>query len=215
MNRCDIRGDVVLIATGSDDIPAQHPVTAEDTIATDVGVPEIRIEEAEDGGNVVEEDQHGDDASDAGTAVSGMTAGFIHGTFFLTRRPVEYLLACPPDEEFTTNRPRALWKLAINATLRVVQSKRLNWGMLSARRQKRQQYIELFKHRELEPWRVRDIEEAQKWAQLIKEIHPDDLHLWRCIAMYQLRRDVTHRCVFPNLCPFATTLTPRTQRNVL
>ena len=87
--------------------------------------------------------------------------------------------------------------------------------MLSARRQKRQRYIELFKHRELEPWRVRDIEEAQKWAQLIKEIHPDDLHLWRCIAMYQLRRDVTHRCVLPDLCSFATTLTPPTQRNVL
>lgn len=154
-------------------------------------MPEIDVVEAEGSGEEDEEESD-DGASDTGTAASAMSAaGLVHGPFFLKRRPIEYLLACPPDEEFAANRPKALWKLALNATLRVVQSKKMNWGLLSARRQLRTRYIELVKHRQ-RSWEVRDVQEAQEWAQLIKEIHPDDLHLWRCIALYQMRREVVH-----------------------
>ncbi|RPD68320.1 hypothetical protein L226DRAFT_601477 [Lentinus tigrinus ALCF2SS1-7] len=181
---------------GSGDVPAQQP-EAEETTTPAAEVPEIRVDEAEDtqsDGDAIEanEDHDSNGASDAGSAVSGITVGFAHGTFFLMRRPVEYLLSFPPEEEFAANRPRALWKLALNATLRAVQGRTLNWGVLFARRKKRQQYIELLKRRQREPRRVQDVEEAQEWAQVIREIHPDDLHLWRCIVTYQLRRDVVH-----------------------
>ncbi|RPD68335.1 hypothetical protein L226DRAFT_346944 [Lentinus tigrinus ALCF2SS1-7] len=196
----------------SGDVPAQQPevgetatsaegnaTPAEENVNSAAEVPEIRADEAEDthSSEDANEDHDDDGASDTGTAVSGMTAGFTHGTFFLTRRPVEYLLSCPSDEEFTANRPRALWKLALNATLRAMQSRTLSWGRLSARRKQRQQYVEILlqKRRQPGPWRGQDVEEAQEWTQLIKGIHPDDLHLWRCIATYQLRRDVIHDIV--------------------
>lgn len=182
----------MLTAVRSDSVPAQQFEAEESSTSPDAETPEIHVEEAADSGEV---DEGGDDdaVSNAATAVSGMTAGFIHGTFFLKRRPVEYLLSCPTDEEFTKNRARALWKLALNASLRAVRSKSLKWGLLSARRKQRQRYIELLNHRQQGSWQVRDVEEAQEWAQLIKEIHPDDLHLWRCIAAYQARRDVIHK----------------------
>ncbi|RPD72434.1 hypothetical protein L226DRAFT_154051 [Lentinus tigrinus ALCF2SS1-7] len=187
------------------DVPAQQP-EAEEIITPAAEVPEIRVDEADDAqpdGDAMNanEDHDDDGSSDAGSSFSGITVGFTHGTFFLMRRPVEYLLSCPPDEEFAANRPRALWKLALNATLRAVQGRTLNWGQLSARRKKRQQYIELLKRRHREPWRGQDVEEAQEWAQLIKEIHPDDLHLWRCIAMYQERRDVIQERSQPHRRP--------------
>ncbi|RPD69592.1 hypothetical protein L226DRAFT_268418 [Lentinus tigrinus ALCF2SS1-7] len=183
------------------DVSAQQP-KAEETTTPAAEVPEIRVDEAEDAhsGEDANEDHDDDGASDAGTAVSGMTVGYIHGTFFLTRRPVEYLISCPPDEEFAANRPRALWKLALNATLRAVQSRTLSWGLLSARRKQRQQYVELLKRRQRGPWRGQDVEDAQEWAQLIKGIHPGDLHLWRCIALYQLRRDVIHDTIYCDAC---------------
>ncbi|KAI0699900.1 hypothetical protein C8T65DRAFT_296564 [Cerioporus squamosus] len=182
----------------SGDIPVQQPEVEDSGTTPGTRVPEIRVDEVEGTGEG-DEEECDDGASDTGTAVTGMTVGFVHGTFFLKRRPVEYLLSCPPDEEFAENRPRALWKLALNATLRAIQSRTVNWKLLSVRRKQRLRYIELLKHRQ-ESWRARDVEEAQEWAQLIKEIHPDDLHLWRCIAMYQMRRDVIHDGVSCDAC---------------
>ncbi len=187
-----------LMVDDSVDGPARQTEGEDSVTGPGAGMPEIRVDElAEDSGEADDQDYDDDDdesddgASDTGTADTGITAGFMHGTFFLKRRPVEYLLSCPSNEEFAENRPRALWKLALNATLRVVQSKSLNWGLISARRKQRLRYIELLKHRQ-ESWGSYDVGEAQEWAQLIKEIHPKDLHLWRCIALYQMRRDIEH-----------------------
>ncbi|RDX50314.1 hypothetical protein OH76DRAFT_469327 [Lentinus brumalis] len=182
------------ISTGeavSVDVPARHTEGEDSVTGPGEGEPEIHVDELVEGSREVDDQVNNDGASDTGTAVTGMSAGFVHGTFFLKRRPVEYLLSFPSDEEFAENRPRALWKLALNATLRVVQSKIVNWGFISARRKQRLRYIELLKNRE-ESWGSHDVEEAQEWVQLIKEIHPDDLRLWRCIALYQRRRDVIH-----------------------
>ena len=120
---------------------------------------------------------------------TALTSDYTHGTFFLKRRAVEYLLSCPSDDEFAANRVKALWKLALDATLRAVQSRRLTWTALAARRNQRQRYIELLKLRESDDHESVD---AQEWAQLTRQIHPDDLHLWRCISMFKDRRDIVH-----------------------
>ena len=145
----------------------------------------------EDGGDD-SEDGDEEDGSEDSEGEAGSTARVstvIGGTFFLKRRPLEYLLACPSDEEFAQNRPRALWKLALNYTLRVVRSRTLSWSGLLERRRQRRRYIELieFRHR----FRM-DAATAREWGELVKSIHPDDLHLWHCIAMFQDRRDPIH-----------------------
>ncbi|KAI1787462.1 hypothetical protein LXA43DRAFT_1029206 [Ganoderma leucocontextum] len=71
----------------------------------------------------------------------------------------------------------------------VVQSRTLSWRGLSERRRQRRRYVELVKFKEQFPM---DSGTAQEWADLVKGIHPDDLHLWHCIATYQDRRDPVH-----------------------
>ncbi|KAI1783133.1 hypothetical protein LXA43DRAFT_1087143 [Ganoderma leucocontextum] len=151
-------------------------------------------EEGEEGGSdeAGDEEDHGSgDGEDTDDSTSGVSSAtpVEGGTFFLKRRPLEYLLARPSDEEFAQNRPRALWKLALNYIIRVVQSRTLSWRGLSERRRQRRRYVELVKFKEQFPM---DSGTAQEWADLVKGIHPDDLHLWYCIATYQDRRDPVH-----------------------
>ena len=149
----------------------------------DEGEDEDENGNSEDGN---EEDGSGSDEEDDNGSAASIVVG---GTFFLKRRPLEYLLACPPDEEFAENRPRALWKLAIKYTIRVVQRRTLSWSGLTERRRQRRRYIELVRFKQ----RFRmDSTRAREWGELVRGIHPDDLHLWHCIAMFQERRDPLH-----------------------
>ncbi|RPD69596.1 hypothetical protein L226DRAFT_575426 [Lentinus tigrinus ALCF2SS1-7] len=113
------------------DVPAQRPKALEETTTPIVDVRAC-VDEADDtqspGEDANEKDQNNDGATEACTTLSGKTAGFMQGTFYLMRRPIEYLLSCPSDEEFAANRRRALWKLALNAILRAVQGRTLNGG---------------------------------------------------------------------------------------
>ena len=136
-----------------------------------------------------EEDGSGSDGEDDDGSTESAASVVVGGTFFLKRRPLEYLIACPPDEEFAENRPLALWRLAINYTIRVVRSRTLSWRGLMERRRQRRRYIELVRFKQ----RFRmDSTRAREWAELVRGIHPDDLHLWHCIAMFQERRDPLH-----------------------
>ena len=162
----------------------------EDGVEED-GVEEDGVEEDvgnEDGSDDLE-DGYGEDDDGSISGASSATNTVVGGTFFLKRRPLEYLLACPSDEEFAQNRPRALWRLALNYTVRVVRGRTLSWRVLLERRQQRRRYIELVRLR----LRFRmDSTTVHEWGELVKGIHPDDLHLWHCIAMFQDRRDPVH-----------------------
>ena len=123
------------------------------------------------------------------------------GTFFLKRRPVEYLLSCPSEEEFAASRPRALWKLAINATLRAIRGRRLSPKALASRRTTREKFIELTRKRDASGYSSI----AQEWAELIQGIHPDDLHLWYCVSRFRSRRTLAQVYV-SSLCVPVYTL---------
>ena len=114
------------------------------------------------------------------------------GTFFLQQRPVEYVMARPLPEEFSRSRPRALWKLAIEATLLVIRRHRLTPEFLSERRRTREAYIRLLLLQERR-WSGLSSAEAQKWTSLIKGIHPTDLYLWRCIAHFRIAQERQRR----------------------
>ena len=134
---------------------------------------------------------NGDTDADSGaTRKPGVVPPRSHyfGTFVLKRRPVEYLLSCPSEAEFAASRPRALWKLALDATLRIVRG-RLSSESLAARRKARETFIDLLAMRDKKGLRV----VAQEWAELTKGLHPDDLHLWYCIARFRAHRQITHR----------------------
>ncbi|KAF5347531.1 hypothetical protein D9758_014525 [Tetrapyrgos nigripes] len=96
----------------------------------------------EEGSNI----DHGDDNAETDSvseAGSSIATDIALGGFSIKRRSMEYLLSCPSAEEFKQNRPRALWKLAINSTIYSIRSHTLSWKVLSARRHQRQRYIEL------------------------------------------------------------------------
>ncbi|KAI0699891.1 hypothetical protein C8T65DRAFT_296383 [Cerioporus squamosus] len=99
-------------------VSAHHPYAKGSIAPSSTEVPEILMDEAEDSGAEAVEEDYDDGVSDGRALIAEMTANLnlAHGNFFLKRRPVEYLLARPPDEEFAENRARALWKLALKAT---------------------------------------------------------------------------------------------------
>ena len=150
--------------------------------------------EDDDDSNLETSSTEDDDASssrffsgdDRGSTSSMDPEASLGGSFCLQRRPLEYFLACPSSHEFEQNRPLALWKLALNFAIRVVRSRTLNWRALSERRRRRQRYIELVTLQER--YGRMDPARAQEWAQLIKCIHPSDLHLWQCVVTFQIRR---------------------------
>ncbi|KAK7040772.1 hypothetical protein VNI00_009678 [Paramarasmius palmivorus] len=109
-------------------------------------------------------------------------------TFFLKHRPIEYLLSCPAQEEFIQNRPKALWKLALNASVRTVREKKLSWDVIAARRHQRQRYIEMAKT--LEKFGRIHPDNTNEWHELLKTAHPNDIALWRTIMLFQIRREI-------------------------
>ena len=113
----------------------------------------------------------------------------LSGRFIFKRCPVEYWLRVPSEEE---NRPRALWKYVRNV---IVGRKHLSWESLDARRSERQRYIKLLKRGLDGHGGFYNANEAEEWGQLSSRTHPRDLYLWRCIAKYQMRRDMMHKSV--------------------
>ena len=148
--------------------------------------------DSEDRGEECRNGPNGED--EIGPHISG-TLVVVSGRFFLERGLPEYFLARPSEEDLIGNpdrrrRLRALWKWAIGYTiLTVVRRQILTWTGLKERRKQRLQFIELARFKERF---VLDSARAPKWEELVKRIHPYDLHLWRCIAMFQDQRDPIH-----------------------
>ncbi|KAL0568234.1 hypothetical protein V5O48_013761 [Marasmius crinis-equi] len=110
------------------------------------------------------------------------------GTFVLNRRPINYALCRPADEEFRDNRSRTLWAWLRNA----VQLNQLSWEGIRERRDKRKTFLKLLKIDGYEEAFIQgaDIEE---WTKLVQSTHPQDLYLWRSMARLKLRREPVHK----------------------
>jgi hypothetical protein len=114
------------------------------------------------------------------------------GTFILYRRPVDYGLYRPSDEEFKESKPRALWKMVRNATKYWFQKRHLTWEGIRERRDKRQMYLKLWEKKSEFYGTFADPADALKWGELVSTVHPSDLHQWQNLAQFRSRRDPVH-----------------------
>ncbi|KAF9064589.1 hypothetical protein BDP27DRAFT_153111 [Rhodocollybia butyracea] len=129
------------------------------------------------------------------------------GTFFLRRRSVDYILCSPPDADFEENRYRALWKLATIYAIRVANSHLLRWNTIHKNRQMRQHWIDMMQRHEFgDP--LSAAEEAER-ADILRQVHPETLKLWRAISVFKRRREISHRSIECSNCHKQLTHTTR------
>ncbi|KAM5536716.1 hypothetical protein V8D89_009643 [Ganoderma adspersum] len=132
----------------------------------------------------------GDDTSPSQASIITLFGSDSETQFCLKRGTLDYLLGRPSDQEFTHNRPRALWKLALNyAVAQVAQNRTtstLSWVVLLG------QHRRLFELIVSKQQYRRDSAEAQELASLIKGVRRDDVHLQRRIETFKERRQPIH-----------------------
>jgi len=93
----------------------------------------------------------------------------------------------PPTHEYQENKAQALWKLVRNVTRYWAQRRHLTWDVVKERREKRDRYVKLL-GKIKQNGRLRNSEQVTKWSELVKSTHPDDLNLWRSIALFKRLR---------------------------
>ena len=140
----------------------------------------------------VEKDGAWEVGSAAPSVISDATDTWQQGTFVMYRRPADYLLCRPPEEELQENKPRALWKLVRNVTRRWYQQRHLTWDSIRERRDKRQIYMELWAKRLEHMDGFENPSDEARWLELVNTVHPADLNLWRNIAQYKKNRETIH-----------------------
>lgn len=162
--------------------------------------PTIIVEPVAPTGEADEEDMTKEDrVSEAGSALTTFTDAMetltseSYGSFVLYRRSVEHTHCRPSDEEFKENKPRALWRLVRNLAKYRFQMQHLTWEGIQERRDKRQMYLELWRKRsEYYDGTFADTADESKWTELVRTVHPSDLHLWHNIARFKGRRETVH-----------------------
>ncbi|KAL0578964.1 hypothetical protein V5O48_003056 [Marasmius crinis-equi] len=129
------------------------------------------------------------------------------GTFVLTRRPVEYALCRPPDQEFHDSRPRALWTLVRNVAKHWYQSRHLSWETIRQKRDKRKAYLKLWEIGSR--WGFDNEGIRDSWNDLVQSLHPQDSYLWRTVAEFKYRRDPVHWGMSCDSCYKSSLLSSR------
>jgi hypothetical protein len=115
------------------------------------------------------------------------------GSFYLRHIPMDVFMARPTDNEFSENKARALWKLALNFAIGAVRSRTLWWHVLRERRDKRRRFIRIVLI-QLSNDEITSVEDDNEYTALVRTTHPDDLALWRFIASLNSSRRI-YRCV--------------------
>jgi hypothetical protein len=131
---------------------------------------------------------------DTTSKMSGVSLTLRGGTFFFMRKPISSFLFRPSEAAFLASRTHALWKWALDSVLSLVRSQlgALSWDVLQDRRHLRRRYIALVNAQETK--RGLDPTQKQNWTDLVKTIHPNDLHFWRTLASFGRRRlEVVHK----------------------
>ena len=106
---------------------------------------------------------------------------------FYTRKN-QYRRMRPPEEAFTENRPKALFKFAIDAILTEVHERhhRWSWDYFRQRRDDRKEYVELYKLKEKKMASAKDQARLTdlEWGLTYK-----DIRFYRSIASSALRKE--------------------------
>ena len=170
------------------EVEAEIEVDEDEAEAEDDAEAEAEAEaqtEAEEGegGGEDEDEESGAAAGDADDPADSKTGG----SFTLSRRPVEYFMCRPPAKEYQENRTQALWKLVRNVSRYWAQRRHLTWDVIKERREKCMRYLKLLGTiRQNGP--LPKAKQVGKWSELVGSTHPDDLSLWRSIALFKRLR---------------------------
>ncbi|KZO93498.1 vacuolar protein sorting-associated protein 13 [Calocera viscosa TUFC12733] len=109
--------------------------------------------------------------------------------FHFYTRQYQYRKYRPPEEEFTANKSRALWKFAQTSLLAEVHDKHYqwNWEFFKNRRSERHKYVELFKKKSTQPSLLPP--ELEEFNDLERKLSYEDIRFYRSIARSQLRKE--------------------------
>lgn len=126
----------------------------------------------------------------------------VLGTFSIRRRPLYYFLCRPFKSQFDDNKPRALWKFALDAVLHATrsQARRVSWDYLKDRRDRRRKYVELYMQfdelrgegQNIKLLRPMTQEDCAKFAEFEISVTTADLLFYRSLARCLMRREVIH-----------------------
>ena len=148
---------------------------------------------------------------DEATTFPLMTPNDALGSFVLKRRPLYYFLFRPHQSQFDYNRPRALWRFALNAIQHAsrARARKVPWDFFKERRDLRRKYVELYmqfdelsdvgKDAKILPQMSTD--ESAELANLEMSISTSDLLFYRSLARCLMRREVIHLYVVFFLFP--------------
>ncbi|TFY62376.1 hypothetical protein EVG20_g6725 [Dentipellis fragilis] len=104
------------------------------------------------------------------------------GAFFFLKKPLVYVVCRPEDEGFEANKPRALWKFAMDAAMRVARRKVFTWSTIRERRDTRRRFLELqLKSTEFSGLERDEFEELE---HLNFVTDPEDLGYWLAILRF-------------------------------
>lgn len=115
------------------------------------------------------------------------------GRFTVQKKSAEFVRFRPSDKEFEENKPRALWKFALNAVMDSVSRRVLTWSTLKKRRDDRRLFINLWM--EYEDNGLRNREDNEDLQMLQRQLSAVDLRLYRHLAQVFRSRTVQHQFV--------------------
>ncbi|KAF9259884.1 hypothetical protein L218DRAFT_1003250 [Marasmius fiardii PR-910] len=143
-------------------------------------------ENSPDSTNIVEDLVDGNSVTEGGS--NGNSDGDSED---ILRRPVDYYLFCPTDEDFQKSQPQARWALVRNAVKYWAKKRHLSWKTIQERRDKRNLYFKLL-DMVLRDMDFDDDEYEEKMVEILESVHPSDLHFWRNIYQFKYRREPIH-----------------------
>ncbi|KAA1470668.1 hypothetical protein DENSPDRAFT_798038 [Dentipellis sp. KUC8613] len=127
------------------------------------------------------------------------------GGFFLLKKPLVYVVCRPADAEFEANKPRALWKFAMNAATRIARRKVFTWSAVRERRDMRRRFLEL--HLRSDEFRGLEQDEYEELEHLNFVTDPEDLGYWSAVLRFIRPRQIVHNNICDNCgaVPIKTT----------
>ncbi|GJJ06180.1 hypothetical protein Clacol_000369 [Clathrus columnatus] len=118
----------------------------------------------------------------------------FHGTFVLSKKPVELIRFRPTELAFSQNKALALWKFARDAILYKVSNGTLRWSILAARRDARHRFIELYrKYKNFIPYiDLPPNPEYEEFRDIQSTMIPADIQFYKNLADATNERVVYH-----------------------
>lgn len=132
-----------------------------------------------------------DDDGEGGNSTTGEGERDMLGTFTVQKKPAEYIRFRPSEEAILENKPRALWKFALDAVTDSLSQHTLRWSTLEKRRNQRRRFILLWTE-----YQARGLSNTSEYEELHKletQLSPVDLRFYRYLSRMVESRKVVHQ----------------------